>query len=349
MLTLTQTRPTVAAAGGVSDHGLLTGLLDDDHPQYALADKTRPSPWVAAADLAPRSLADLGTRLHSDLTSLAYADAGHTGFCSLGTAQTITAEKLVDSAARLRFGHAAGPTIEGPASGNQLTVTADLQIAAPAGATMACLAIAPSTPTTKTWVNLAANLGTDYGTYRGINLQPQLTGIAPYSAGLNAVYGQAMLTVPSGATGSMQGLQFTGFANGAGTITEMQAVWGRLGSQTYSTVTIDKAATFYARYPLYYGAKPTRCYGLYVEPHGASGITDAVGLLVEAPANATNNYVIWAGAPITGTPRLRLDAGTPGANQTMLYLAEGTTPTVRRVQWKDYSALVAGDRVMVLV
>jgi len=58
------------APGGVTVHGLLTGLDADDHLQYALADKSRPTPWVAAADLAARSIADLGTRAHDLLTGL---------------------------------------------------------------------------------------------------------------------------------------------------------------------------------------------------------------------------------------------------------------------------------------
>lgn len=64
--------------GGGTDHGTLSGLSDDDHTQYALADKTRPSPWVAAADLAARSIADLGTRDHDLLTGL--ADDDHTQY-----------------------------------------------------------------------------------------------------------------------------------------------------------------------------------------------------------------------------------------------------------------------------
>ena len=61
--------------GGVSDHGLLTGLTpDDDHPHYALADKSRPATWVAAGDLAARSLADLGTRNHNDLQNYDASD-----------------------------------------------------------------------------------------------------------------------------------------------------------------------------------------------------------------------------------------------------------------------------------
>lgn len=55
---------------GVLDHGTLSGLGDDDHPQYALTNKSRPSPWVAAGDLAGRSIADLGTKDHDLLNGL---------------------------------------------------------------------------------------------------------------------------------------------------------------------------------------------------------------------------------------------------------------------------------------
>ncbi len=129
----------------------------------------------------------------------------------------------------------------------------------------------------------------------------------------------------------------------------LEAVWGRLASQTASTVTITKAATLYARSPLWFGAKPADVFGLYVEPHGSTGITNAVAALIDAPTGGTNRYTLWAGAPITGTPRLRLDAGTPAANQTLLWLAEGTTPTLRQVQWKQNQLLAATDRVMILV
>ena len=42
------------------DHGALSGLSDDDHSQYALADKSRPTPWVSSSDLAARIVGDLG-------------------------------------------------------------------------------------------------------------------------------------------------------------------------------------------------------------------------------------------------------------------------------------------------
>jgi hypothetical protein len=36
---------------GITDHGVLQGLSDDDHTQYALADKSRPATWVAETDV----------------------------------------------------------------------------------------------------------------------------------------------------------------------------------------------------------------------------------------------------------------------------------------------------------
>jgi hypothetical protein len=66
--------PTGAPVGHTHAHSALTGLGADDHTHYALADKTRPNPWVAAADLAARSLGDLGTRTHSLLTGLGADD-----------------------------------------------------------------------------------------------------------------------------------------------------------------------------------------------------------------------------------------------------------------------------------
>src|SRR6056297_3038622 len=45
---------TGGGGGGVTDHGALTGLADDDHTQYALADGTRGS----IATTAQGSLAD---------------------------------------------------------------------------------------------------------------------------------------------------------------------------------------------------------------------------------------------------------------------------------------------------
>jgi len=311
---------------------------------------------------------------HAVLANLAFPQAGHTGFVATaglaggqtiiggtaasenlslqstahaarGVVQVIDALRLVSGLIQDSGGNA---RVTLATASPHLTLTGDLQISAPLSQPAAHVAIAPAVPDPYTLLNLATQLGTIAGSWKGINLSPQLT-VPSGSAALQALFGQATLTVPTGCTGLMQGLQFTALANGAGTITEMEAVWARLGSQAFSTVAITKAAAFYARTPLFSGAKPAANYGLYVEPQGTAGITNAVGALIDAPANASNNYTIWAGAPITGTPRLRLDAGTPAANQTLLWLAEGTAPTLRQVQWKQAQLLAPTDRVMVLV
>lgn len=48
-----QALETSGGGGGVTDHGALTGLSDDDHPQYALADGTRGA-FATAADLSSK-------------------------------------------------------------------------------------------------------------------------------------------------------------------------------------------------------------------------------------------------------------------------------------------------------
>ena len=311
---------------------------------------------------------------HAALVNLAFPQACHTGFVAadgLAGGQTIiggtaTGENLslqstahaargvvqVIDALRIASGliqDGGGDARVGLAAASpHLTLTGDLQIAPAAGQTVAHAAIAPAVPSAYTQLVLGGQLGSLAGAWKGIDLSPQLT-IPSGSGGLQALFGQATLTVPAGATGLMQGLQFTAYGGGQGTITEMEAVWGRVGTAPGSTVAITKAATLYARSPLFFGAKPTACYGLYVEPHSGVGITNAVGALIDAPIQATNNYTIWAGAPITGTPRLRLDSGTPATFQTCLWLAEGTTPTLRQVQWKQFQNLQAADRVMILV
>jgi hypothetical protein len=77
----------------------------------------------------------------------------------------------------------------------------------------------------------------------------------------------------------------------------------------------------------------------------AHNYTNAYGIKVAAPSRGTSRDIAWFGG---ATPLARVNAVTPAANQTALFLAEGVTPTERRVCWKLFSALVAGDRVMVL-
>jgi hypothetical protein len=80
---------------GTTDHGLLTGLADDDHPQYHT--DTRALAWLNA-----RSIADLATKTHALLSALTADD--HTQYALL-------------------VGRSGGQTLKGgTASGNKLTL-----------------------------------------------------------------------------------------------------------------------------------------------------------------------------------------------------------------------------------
>ena len=71
-------RPVTGGSGGVTDHGALTGLSDDDHPQYLLT-------TGKAADSDK-----LDGKYSSDFASIKYADATYLGI----TAKAADADKL---------------------------------------------------------------------------------------------------------------------------------------------------------------------------------------------------------------------------------------------------------------
>ena len=172
---------------------------------------------------------------------------------------------------------------------------------------------------------------------------------------LTGLQANATPTVAAGATPQIRGLSFVGFVAGSGSPPELTGTASQVGCQSFSGTITDLHA-FYAvaRYiSLAGGGAITRSHGLRIANQGKAGIATTFGLLIEPQLDSTNCYSIWAGATYAGTPRLRLDEGTPGAGQTMLHLAEGVTPTLRRVQWVDPgnggANLVAGQRVMILV
>lgn len=103
---------------------------------------------------------------------------------------------------------------------------------------------------------------------------------------------------------------------------------------------------------IYAGADATmqNMIGLRSANAGRVGAVNAIGLAIDDITAGTNRY-LWRAGPTIATGRL--DAGTPGAGETMLYLAEGITPTLRRVQWIDPGVnggnFAGGEKVMILV
>lgn len=354
-----------SGAGGVTVHGLLSGLDADDHPWAARTDKARPSPWVATGDLAARSLTDLGTRLHSDLTNLAYADAAHTGFCSLATAQTVTAQKLIDSTIGLRFGHAAGPLLQGPAAGDLLSLTGGLRASgslaarnAPYDATK-WLNLSPANPGQPTFAGVDVQptaLG-NVTDIRGFNFQPQgaILGAAAVAYGM---FGAATPSIASGVTVSaIHGLNFTAFVAGGGggtVIPELHAIHVITGQSGY-TGTITAMRGLYVRQPFIFGAGAaiTASVGLDVANVGPSAtIATAIGLRIADINNAVTRYLIEAGP---ATPNLRLlpnappNAGlaTEGDSQLFFAWMENGAVNLRRVRWRQQSSLLATDKVLI--
>jgi len=186
----------------------------------------------------------------------------------------------------------------------------------------------------------------DLGVYRGAAVDAQLyvnSATQGFSYGvLGRVENQSSVQQYA------SGLFFVVCQNGSGVLSWMRAVDVVLS--TYS----GKGAVAVAdgvRVTLdLQGPKPVTLYGFYLATAGVTGMGTAYGLRVEDMVGTTIRLLEIGPA----TPYLRLVGGAaPAANQTNLYLAEGVTPTLRRVQWKDAGAgganLAAGDRVMVLV
>ena len=310
-----------------------------------------------------------GSDDHAALANLAFAQAGHTGFVAAsglpggqtiiggagpgenlslqstvgsprGVVQVIDGLRLIsgliqdsEGASRLLL-QTASPHIQ---------LTGDLKLAGYA-------ALAGATPDATAYLKISPNGATWTSGVSLIQMQPSscIVGIGGSLTGLAA---NASPSIAAGATPTIRGLNFVGFIAGAGSPTEVTGTASQVGCMSFSgTITDIQAFYAAARYMTFTGGGGiTRSHGLRIANQGKGGVGTTFGLLIEPQLDSAACYSIWAGATYAGTPRLRLDEGTPGANQTMLWLAEGTTPTLRRVQWKTFSALVPTDRVMILV
>jgi hypothetical protein len=165
------------------------------------------------------------------------------------------------------------------------------------------------------------------------------------------ISGSAMIK-DSGGAGIAEGLIFQAIADaGAATVARLSCISvdpqdtaAQAGALTLAEgIRIGAGASW----P---GVKPATVKGVYIAAAlSVAGVTTAYGLHIEDLAGTTVRLLEIGPA----TPYLRLVGGAaPAANQTNLYLAEGVTPTLRRVQWKNPDAtghLAATDKVLVLV
>lgn len=307
---------------------------------------------------------------HAALANLAFAGAGHTGFVAaagLAGGQTIIGGTAPGEYLSLQS--TAGSPRGVVQVIDSLRLVSGLIQDSGGNPRLALATASPHvTLTGNVRVDERLGIATDPDINVGLKMRPTFAGVSGYislldfaPAGLSlggpttavdGIHCDATFSVTGYNVSRVAGLYFFGYVTNmpGDTLSDLMAVYARVGNQSmYGALT--RAAGLHVETPAWYGDNyPTTYYGLRIKQPWTSGDgSTAVGILCEDACEAANNYTAWLGAPLSGTPRLRLDAGTPAANQTMLYLAEGVTPTVRRVQWKLYSALVAADKVMVLV
>jgi hypothetical protein len=309
-LGLVQTRP--AGGPGISDHALLA------HLAYAASAHVGFAPSVHVHD-------------HALLANLAYAAAGHTDFLSTNTTQTITAEKLIDSAIGLRFGHAAGPLLRGAAAGDDLALTGDLAVSGFLGV---------PTISDKYSIN-TIKIVSNISQVAAIFAQITQSG----SGNAYGVYGYAKHTGVATAD-TVLALYFDAIHQNAYQLSNLEAI--RATSRIMSAGGVDNLYGIRLIFSYTGAGRPTTAWGIEIEDPSYPSATTAHGIRISDVAYATSSYILELGP----NPYLRLHGSgswTPAANKTPLYLAEGATPTLRQVQWKLYSALVAADKVMLLV
>ena len=305
---------------------------------------------------------------HAALANLAFPAAGHTGFVAAaglaggqtiiggtapgenlslestahaarGVVQVIDAMRLVSG---LIQDPAGTPRLSLGTASPHVTLTGDVRVtgyAALAGATPGSDAYLKINPSGVTWTS-GANI---------IQMNPTSCSVG-VGGSLAAFGANATASILAGATPTIRGLSFVGFVSGPGSPLEVSGVVTQTGCTGFSGAIADLHSLYaYPAYIMLQGGSITRTHGLRIGNQGKAGVVATYGLLIEPQTNSAACYSIWAGATRTGTPRLRLDEGTPAANQTLLWLAEGTTPTLRQVQWKQSQFLAPLDKVMILV
>ncbi len=308
---------------------------------------------VAAVDDAVGNESEVRVGMQPDQTNL-FATADAAPHLTIGAAGKVIA--LLDT---LRFGTAGVAHLQ-DSGGNErarlatasphITLTGDIRV----NSGQISIGEAPSG---NRGMNVAPAIGTATSLVEVLRIQPAVVTIGANAVDYNAITGIPLVNFgAAGITGTrVYGLNFiTGATGGGGATTTVTSMIGcdvdtllQAANAAITDLIVIRAGAPSIQSPGA-GMSIATTYGLYIDSVGISNKqVDAISLrIVDQGAQPTGaQYLIEAGP---ATPYLRLlGAVAPAANQTNLYLSEGGT--LRQVQWKLFSALVAGDRVMVLV
>jgi len=277
--------------GGVTDHGALTGLGDDDHAQYALLAGRAGGQWLIGGTASGGNLT---------LQSTAHATRG----------RVYVVDDLQLLADNLRGSDGTNRVQLAPASPHILLtgnprIDGYLAIATPPDPTILLKA-----------AKTEAALGALYGAYL-LPIVQTSGGICVGIGGLATDSGAAV-----GDRAYTRGLLFAARHSAVDTIQAVQG--GYLSAETISgagNVTVSVAG-LYVFAGLAANVNVAQSDGIWIRNFGKALVVTACGLRIDDQTAAGTNYILTLGP---ATPYMRLLGGAdPAANQTNLYLKEGT-------------------------
>lgn len=192
--------------------------------------------------------------------------------------------------------------------------------------------------------------------YQAINMVPNIV-CGAVGASAFGVSGLANIKTNGFAGNSAFGMDFIAVGNGAGggNLVDLIGLRVRLSNQI-SALTLTRLAGMVARAPsMTVTPAYTNCFGIQIEDQSnARLITKVISLQIDEHATPANNFLTWVGG---ATPSLQVIAGGPpnlasttaadSANRAAFN--ENGTVTLRKLQWKQQSTLVAGDKILVAV
>jgi hypothetical protein len=211
---------------------------------------------------------------------------------------------------------------------------------------------------------LDAQIGGTFGSGNVGVIQAQPSGLVATgnNMGITGFIGAPVGTVGAATTGqNWDALNYALLITGGSgaTVAREAGIFVRAGLLNF-TGTITDLIGAYVQAPFYAAPSSTTALStmLYLGDAAPSNrITNAYGLRIDDISQATGfRRLIEAGGSIGTLPNLRVEANAPtnpgaskGRSRILGTFNENGTNTLRRVEWKDYATLTAGDRVLVAV